>query len=95
LVVGSGEVLVGCCQCLNKLITRRTEAIDLKEVVQRAVPVLMGALGSIDNPDVLWPIVTLVSGVVARGELQSEVIVRALEGDRLLQLVGSDSGMLV
>ena len=91
----SGEVLVGCCQCLNKLVTRRQQAIDLQEVVHRAVPVLLAALGTIDNPDVLWPIVTLVAGVVAKGQLQSEVIVKALEGDRLGQLVTCESGLLV
>ena len=43
-------MLVGCCQCLNKVVLQRSESLDLSAVVERAVPVSLKVLGKVDNP---------------------------------------------
>jgi hypothetical protein len=89
------EVLAGCCQCLNKVTVHRPEALDLQQVVARVVPVSLQVLGRVDDPEVLWPVVTLISTVISRAELKGDVLVRSIEGGNLSLLVQNDSDVLV
>lgn len=57
---------MGCCHCLNKVITLRANAIDLSKTIQRVVPVALLVFQTVDNPEVLWPMVTLVSNIILK-----------------------------
>ena len=59
-------MLIGCCQCLNKMIVVRSDSLNLQEIVERAVPVSLLVFGKVDNPEVLWPMVNLVANVITR-----------------------------
>ena len=72
------DTLMGCCQCLNKIIVQKGQAIDLQTVVERSVPISLFVLGVVQNPEVLWPMVNLVSNIVSRVEFKSEVIVKSI-----------------
>lgn len=72
------DILVGCCQCLNKMIMTRADSLDLQQIVQRAVPVSLLVFGKVDNPEVLWPMVNLVANVISRVELHSSILVNSI-----------------
>ena len=48
------------------MITIRPDSLNLQLIVQRAVPVSLMVFGKVDNPEVLLPMVNLVSNVISR-----------------------------
>ena len=44
------DVLVGCCQCLNKMVLQRSDSLNLQQIVERAMPISILVLGRVDNP---------------------------------------------
>ena len=55
-----------CCECLNKVIKTRVGVIDLGYAIQKVIPIALHVLQSVDNPEVLWPMVTLVSNIILK-----------------------------
>jgi hypothetical protein len=41
------ELLLGCCQCLDKMVTSRPQDLDLPAVVRGTVPLVLGLLGKL------------------------------------------------
>jgi hypothetical protein len=89
------ELLMSCCQCLNKIVSTRTAAIDLRGLVQRVLPVSLGIFQRIDSPEVLWPMVSLLSNVIVKVDFHAQLIVSAVDPARLSLLIGNQSPTLV
>jgi hypothetical protein len=88
-------VLMGCCQCLNKIILQRSGAIDMQNAIQRVVPVSLLVFQKIDNPEVLWPMVTLISNIIVKVEFNSQLIVNSIDSSKLSLLISNDSSVLI
>lgn len=89
------DVLMGCCQCLNKIILQRSAAIDLQNAIQRVVPVSLVVFQKIDNPEVLWPMVTLISNIITKVEFNTQLIVAAVDSYKLSLLIANQSPTLI
>ena len=57
---------MACCDCLNKVVKTRAGVLDLSQAIQRVVPVTLQVLQTVDNPEVLWPMATLVSNIIIK-----------------------------
>jgi hypothetical protein len=62
---------MGCCQCLNKIILQRSGAINLGTTIHRVVPVSLQIFQITDNPEVLWPMVNLISNIITKVEFNT------------------------
>ena len=62
---------MGCSECLNKVIKTRSDVLNLSATIQRVVPVALLVFQRVDNPEVLWPMVNLVSNIILKVEFNS------------------------
>lgn len=44
------NILMACCQCLNKIVLQRCDAVNIQLLVDRAVPLSLLLLGKLENP---------------------------------------------
>lgn len=86
---------MNCCQCLNKVVVQRTAAIDLRALVQRVVPVALGIFQIIDNPEILWPMVTLISNTIVKVDFDTNLIINSIDPEKLMLLIKNQSTLLV
>lgn len=88
-------MLSSCCQCLNKIVSQRGTALDLRSLVQRVFPVALGIFQHVSAPSVLWPMVSLLSNLMMRVELDAKLLVASVDPSRLGLLVSNPSPTLV
>lgn len=53
-------------QALNKIVTLKSQVIDLASIIKQLFPVAANMFTKIDNPEVLWPMVNLISNVITK-----------------------------
>lgn len=44
------ELLTSCCQCLNKIVSQKAAAIDLRALIVRVLPVALNIFQNIESP---------------------------------------------
>jgi hypothetical protein len=89
------ELLTSCCQCLNKIVSQRANAIDLRVLVQRVFPVALAIFQRVDSPEVLWPMVSLLSNVMMKVDFDAKLLVSSVDPSRLSLLITNQSPTLI
>jgi hypothetical protein len=74
---------------------QRTAAIDLRALVQRVVPLALGIFQIIDNPEILWPMVTLISNTIVKVDFDTNLIINSIDPEKLMLLIKNQSTLLV
>ena len=54
------------CQALNKIVNKKGHLVDISVLIQKIFPVSVGLFAKTDNPDVLWPMVALISNLITK-----------------------------
>lgn len=66
-------------QALNKIVSLKFQVIDLGNIIKLLFPVAINMFNKFDNPDVLWPMVNLISNVITKTEFNTEIIVNSMK----------------
>ncbi len=66
-------------QALNKIVSLKFQVIDLANIIKLLFPVAINMFNKFDNPDVLWPMVNLISNVITKTEFNTEIIVNSMK----------------
>ena len=60
------EILLYSCYSLNKIVALRTSAMDCGYVLHKVFPVAIKVFNRTDNPEILWPLITLISTLLTK-----------------------------
>ena len=60
------EMLLYSCFSLNKIVSLRTAAVDCGYVLHKVFPVAITVFNHTDNPEILWPLITLISSLLTK-----------------------------
>ena len=63
--------------------------------MQRVLPVSLGIFQNIDNPEILWPMINLISNIIVKVEFDAQLIVNSVDPSKLSLLIANQSPMLV
>lgn len=72
------ELLLYSCYSLNKIITIRGGAVDNAAVLKRVFPIAISIFTKTDNPELLWPLVNLISTLITKCQFDTNIIINSL-----------------
>ena len=73
----------------------KSAVIDCSFILNKVFPIAIRIFVNTDNPEILWPLINLISSLVTKCEFDTGMIVSSLEGASLQALISNDSEILI
>lgn len=65
------ETILECCLAVKTIILAKPDQLDLGFAVQKILPVAINLCSSVDNTQVLWPMLTLITKILSKVDCAS------------------------
>lgn len=88
------SLVLHCCQSLDKIITTKKYLLNV-DIIKKIFPIAILTFEKTDSPQVLWPMVNLVSNIIIQCEFDSDIILQSLQDNTLSVLISSNSSLLI
>ena len=88
------ELLLYSCYSLNKIVTIRGGSVDSGTVLQKVFPISTIVFSKTDNPEILWPLVNLISTLITKCQFDTTIIINSIESSSLNKLIMNESEVL-
>ena len=87
-------MILNCCQSLDKIIVTKKYLLNV-DIISKIFPIAIRTFEKTDSPQVLWPMVNLISNMITLCEFDSDIILNSLQGNSLSILISSPSTLLI
>jgi hypothetical protein len=67
------NMVLHCCQSLDRIIVTRKYVLN-GEVIRKIFPIAINTFQNAENPEILWPMVNLISNIIIKCEFDSSII---------------------
>lgn len=88
------SLLLACCQSLDKIIVTKKNLLNA-DIISKIIPIAIRTFEKTDYPQVLWPMVNLISNLIIQCEFDSDIILNSLQNNTLSVLISSSSTILI
>lgn len=89
------DLLLYSCYSLNKVISVKQGVVDSVLVLKRVFPIAIHIFTQTDNPEILWPLVNLISTLITRTSFDTHLITSSIEPSALNLLIANKSELLI
>ena len=89
------DLLLYSCFSLNKVVTQRSGSVDSAAILHKMFPIAIQIFANTDNPEVLWPLINLISSLITKCHFDTAMIVSSIQLNSLQSLISNESEMLV
>jgi len=88
------SLLLACCQSLDKIIVTKKYLLNAN-IISTIIPIAIRTFEKTDYPQVLWPMVNLISNIIIQCEFDSDIILNSIQNNTLSVLISSNSTILI